>query len=147
MVRIEKEGGRPVNRPGHMGERKRRLLRLTGRRSWFKKKRRKNTIVKRKRMGTRPRSQMTDKEREKELREKEVEAVLFVPFTPASELCKLLQETDNEFVIGTKYKMVEWSEEGLILEVAADMDKEERAEDVARARRPFLAREILLSQV
>ena len=49
---------------------------------------------------------MTDKEREKDLREKEVEAVLFVPFTPASELCKLLQETDDDFVIGTRYKRI-----------------------------------------
>ena len=40
MVQTEKEGGRPVNRPGSMGERKRRLQRLTGKRSWFRKKKR-----------------------------------------------------------------------------------------------------------
>ena len=42
------------------------------------------------------------KEREKELREKEFKAVLFVPYTPNSKLCKLIQEVDDDFVLGTK---------------------------------------------
>ena len=49
---------------------------------------------------------MTDKDREKELREKEIEAVLFIPYTPGSELCKLVQEVDDEFVLGTYHKRI-----------------------------------------
>ena len=52
------------------------------------------------------RSQMSNKEREKEISEKEIEATLFVPYTPGSELCKIIQETDDEFVLGTRYKRI-----------------------------------------
>ena len=50
-----------------MGERKRRLQRLIGKKTWFKKRRK---IANKKKVGYKPRSQMSDKEREKELREK-----------------------------------------------------------------------------
>ena len=107
MVKTEVEGGRPVNRPGSMGERRRRLQRLVGKRDWFKKKKKKlEAKGNQKKYNTKARSDMTNKDREDELRDKEVEAVLFVPFTPGSKLCKIVQEIDDEFVLGTSLKRI-----------------------------------------
>ena len=105
MVRTEREGGRPVNRPGSMGERRRRLQRLIGKKTWYKNKKR-TEKKKGKRTGAITRSELSDKDRQSELRNKEVEAVLFVPFTPGSEMCKAVQEVDDEFVIGTKLRRI-----------------------------------------
>ena len=38
MVRDQQEGRRPINRTGWMGQRKRRLQKLVGKGTWFKKK-------------------------------------------------------------------------------------------------------------
>ena len=103
MVKTEREGGRPVNRPDTMGRRKRRLQRLIGKKSWFKKKRRQAEETKSR---VKMRAEMTNRDREKELQEKDIEAVLFIPYTPGSELCKLVQEVDDEFVLGTRMKRI-----------------------------------------
>ena len=66
MVRTEKEGGRPVNRPGNVGERKRRLQRLIGKKSWFKSKKKEVDNKNMKKNGTKARSDMTDKDRQNE---------------------------------------------------------------------------------
>ena len=95
-----------MNRPGNMGERRRRLQRLVGKQDWFKKKRRNEEKKRCRKVKTKSRKDMTEKEREKELQQKEIEAVLFIPFTPGSELCRAVQEVDDEFVLGTDMKRV-----------------------------------------
>ena len=105
IVQTEKDGGRPVIDLVTWGERKRRLQKLIGKKSWFKTKKRKVQKGATK-TGIKPRSEMTDKDRQKELSEKEIEAVLFMPFSPGSEMCKLVQEVDDDFVIGTKIKRI-----------------------------------------
>ena len=66
MVKTEREGGRPVNRPGNMGERKRRIQKLIGKKTWFKKKKR-TEKKKGNKASTVTSSEMSDKERQNEL--------------------------------------------------------------------------------
>ena len=60
------------------------------------KQRKKELESNKKKLNTKLRSYKTDSERDKELREKEIEVVLFVPYTPDSELCNLLQEVKEK---------------------------------------------------
>ena len=86
LVREEKEGRRPINRPEWMGQRGRRLKKLIGKKTWFNKKRRKNLN-----QTGRYKKKLTGKEKkEKEVMEREVEAVMFIPFTKDSKLQRKL---------------------------------------------------------
>ena len=95
------QGIRPINRPGWMGARGRRLRKLVGSKTWFKKKPVK--IVK-KGWVKKTNSKVV------EVKEREIEAVMFVPCTRDSKLQKRLQELDDDFIKGGKDKRIRFIE-------------------------------------
>ena len=87
MLKGEKEGTGWVNRPEVSTRGTRRLKRLAGRTSWFQPGgNERRTGVKRRRGGQETEERKTDQP---------IEGVMYVPFTPQSELKKKMQEVEN----------------------------------------------------
>ena len=102
MVQNEEGGGRKVNRPRWDGEKERRLRKIGAKSNWYKKKKRACDKGGRGKSGKgRGKEEISD-----------IEAVLFVPYTPRGELAKLLQEEDDKFRRGTCMKKIKVVERG-----------------------------------
>ena len=102
MVKVEEEGGRKVNRPRQDGEEERRYRRLAGKSSWFQGSRG-GAKMKRPQMGRRRPT------RRGNVKEKEIDTVMFIVHTPGDFLAKSLQKAEDKFVEkkpGGKVKMV-----------------------------------------
>ena len=103
MRKDEEEGKRPVNRPEWMGSRTRRLRRLIGNKTWYKKKKTKEANI---RNGRKKKKV----ELGSKLEDREIETIMFVPYTPNSALCKQLQKIDDDYIEGTKMKRIKMVE-------------------------------------
>ena len=109
MEEDEIKGLRPINRPGWMGARGRRLRKLIGNKTWFRKRKKKGS-------DTKSRGKLGKKREVVKVKDvvcdRQIEAVMFVPYTRNSSLQKLLQETDDEFIRGGKSKIIRFVERG-----------------------------------
>ena len=103
MVETEEKGGRQVNRPRWEGATERRFKKLGAKANWYKKKGRKRGGAIEKRKGDRKKGKAE---------ESDIEAVLFVPYTPEGELAKRLQEEDDRFRKGTNLRRIKVVERG-----------------------------------
>ena len=92
-----------------MGQNTRRLKKLIGKKSWYKsnKFRKQKNLVK----ATKSIKNLTIREKKiQDVMNREVETVMFVPYTSGSKLQKLLQETDNDFIKDTKEERIKFVE-------------------------------------
>ena len=108
MESDERNGVRPINRPSWVGARSRRLKKLTGKRTWFRKTKQKEE----KRTGgrsCRSKKKIGDLD---EVRERDIESVMFVPYTKGSRLQKILQESDDQYIRGNRSKRIRFVERG-----------------------------------
>ena len=104
MVRDEAEGRRPINRPEWIGRRKRRLQKILGKCTWFKKKRKPRNVES-------LRNKNIKKVKDGVL-EREIETVMFVPYTDGSKLQRQLQTADDEFIAKGTQKRIKFVERG-----------------------------------
>ena len=96
MINKEIQGIQPINRPESLGRNARRLKRLTGKSSWFKKKGQNQ-------QGPQPTNRGRTKQKGPPRQQEALETVLFIPHTPHSELKNLLQEAEdshNKYAFG-----------------------------------------------
>ena len=98
MVRNDIEGQCPINRPGHLGARTRKVKKLTAKSDWFKQKAKPN--------------QETDVQGHSQKKGKgkrstqPPETILIIPHTPNSDLKKILQKVDDQVMANTEFGRV-----------------------------------------
>ena len=100
MVTAEMKDGSPINRPEKSGRKARRVKRLTGKSTWFKRKPKGQDLPNTKKANCRSTPGA------KVQAPASPETVLFVPHTPNSELKKVLQKVDTEVSGRSKYGRV-----------------------------------------
>ena len=103
----ETEGKRLINRPEWIGRRKRRIQKVLGKSTWFKKKRKVTRSE-----GPNQNYRKNKPEAKNEVLEREIETVMFIPYTEGSRLQKELQEEDDCFISKGKQKRIKFIERG-----------------------------------
>ena len=113
----EDTGIRKINRTRKEGATERRIQKMLGKTDWFRKKvnrDKKKEILK---LGSgkvikAPVIREVRKQKNKDDRPREIEAVLFVPYTRGGALQRKLQEVEDDFVAGTSKKKIKMVERG-----------------------------------
>ena len=124
MEEEEQRGVRPINRPGHIGARTRRLKKLIGKKEWYKNK--KNN--KKREAGDNEKGHRKRVEQVEEVKSRQIEAVMFVPFTKNSDLQRRLQQIDDTYISAgreQRIKFVERSGSGTLEESEGERRDEE----------------------
>ena len=97
MRKVEKEGGRRVNRPLEEGLEKRERDKVVGKTAWFGRRKTNISINKIKVQMNRRFPNKKGKGGKKGTKDVKTEGIVFVPCTPRGALVKLLQESDDLF--------------------------------------------------
>ena len=117
MEMMEDTGIRKINRTRKEGATGRRIRKILGKTEWFRKKlnRNKNDEKLRRgsgKVGKAPVIKEVRRQKSKDEKPREIEAVLFVPYTRGGVLQKKLQEVEDKYVAGTNKKKIKMVERG-----------------------------------